>query len=111
MPEDAYAEVTVPKAGTAVVETPVTLPKLDDITGKYTFAGWKDSEGQLYPEGSSYIVTKAAEIFAAQWKKVSHQIMFVDGDGKVLCKGAADYNTQISWPENRRRKVIRSRTG
>ena len=99
VPEDAYVNVDVPVGGSEIVETSVTLPELGDITGKYTFAGWKDSEGQLYPEGSSYIVTKAAEIFAAQWKKVSHQIMFVDGDGKVLCKGAADYNTRISWPE------------
>ena len=99
VPEDAYEVVKVPERQSEFVEKSVTLLRLDDITGKYTFAGWKDSEGQLYPEGSSYIVTKAAEIFAAQWKKVSHQIMFVDGDGKVLCKGAADYNTRISWPE------------
>ena len=98
VPEDAYAEVTVPEVEPAVVETPVTLLRLDDITGKYTFAGWKDSEGKSHPGGSPYTVTKAAETFTAQWEKVPHQIRFVDGDGKVLSEGTADYNTQISWP-------------
>lgn len=100
VPEDAYAEVTVPEAEPepAVVETPVTLLRLDDITGKYTFAGWKDSEGKSYPGGNSYTVTKAAETFEAQWKKVSHQIRFVDEDGTVYSEGKADYNTQITWP-------------
>lgn len=99
VPEDAYEVVKVPESQSEFVEKSVTLLRLDDITGKYTFAGWKDSEGKSYPRGSSYTVTKAAETFEAQWKKVSHQIRFVDGDDKVLSEGTADYNTQISWPE------------
>ena len=90
--------VTVPKGGSEIVNTNIKLPQLNDISGRYTFAGWLGSDNKTYQAGETYRITEANVTFTAQWKAVPYDLKFVDKDGKVYSEGKADYNTQITWP-------------
>jgi uncharacterized repeat protein (TIGR02543 family) len=90
--------VTVPKGGSKIVNTNIKLPQLNDISGRYTFAGWLGSDNKTYQAGETYRITEANVTFTAQWKAVPYDLKFVDKDGKVYSEGKADYNTQITWP-------------
>ena len=94
----ADEEVTVPKDGSEIVNTNIELPQLNDISGRYTFAGWLGSDNKTYQAGETYRITEANVTFTAQWKAVPHKLKFVDEDGTVYSEGKADYNTQIIWP-------------
>ena len=91
--------VTVPEGGSKIVNTNIDLPMVNDISGRYTFAGWLGSDNKTYQARESYRITEANVTFTAQWKAVPYDLKFVDKDGKVYSEGTADYNTQISWPE------------
>lgn len=80
------------------VGTEITLQPLDNISERYTFEGWLDSDGNLYKGGKSYRIEKANEIFTGQWKAVPHKLKFVDEDKSVYSEGTADFNTPIIWP-------------
>ena len=90
--------VTVPEGGSKIVNTNIDLPMVNDISGRYTFAGWLGSDNKTYQARESYRITKANVTFTAQWKAVPYDLKFVDKDGKVYSEGTADYNTQITWP-------------
>ena len=90
--------VTVPKGGSEIVNTNIKLPQLNDISGRYSFAGWLGSDNKTYQAGETYRITEANVTFTAQWKAVPYDLKFVDKDGKVYSEGKADYNTQITWP-------------
>lgn len=94
----ADEEVTVPKDGSEIVNTNIELPQLNDISGRYTFVGWIDTDSKAYKGRASYIIKKANEIFTAQWKAVPYDLKFVDKDGTVYSEGKADYNSKITWP-------------
>lgn len=89
---------TEPETKTAEVGTNITLLKLKNIDGKYTFEGWLGSDGNTYQGGDSYTIEKANMTFTAQWKAVSYNLKFVDEDGTIYSEGKADFNTQITWP-------------
>ena len=90
--------ITEPETKSAEVGTPVTLPTLGNMEGKYTFEGWLDSDGKTYEGGATYTIEKANMIFTAQWKAVPYKLKFMDEDGIVYCEGEADFNTPITWP-------------
>ncbi len=90
--------VTVPEGGSKIVNTNIDLPMVNDISGRYTFAGWLGSDNKTYQARESYRITEANVTFTAQWKAVPYDLKFVDKDGKVYSEGTADYNTQITWP-------------
>ena len=94
----ADEEVTVPKDGSEIVNTNIELPMMNDISGRYTFAGWLGSDNKTYQAGKPYRITEANVTFTAQWKAVPYDLKFVDKDGTVYSEGKADYNTQITWP-------------
>ncbi len=94
----AGEKVNVPKDGSEIVNTNITLQKLDNISGRYTFAGWLGSDNKTYQAGAPYEITEANVRFTAQWKAVPHKLTFVDEDKRVYSEGKADYNTQITWP-------------
>lgn len=94
----ADEEVTVPKDGSEIVNTNIELPMMNDISGRYTFAGWLGSDNKTYQAGETYRITEANVTFTAQWKAVPHKLKFVDEDGTVYSEGTADFNTPITWP-------------
>ena len=94
----ADEEVTVPEGGSEIVNTNIELPMVNDISGRYTFAGWLGSDNKTYQAGKPYRITEANVTFTAQWKAVPYDLKFVDKDGTVYSEGKADYNTQITWP-------------
>lgn len=96
---DSEKPVEPSKPEKGVVGTSITLPPLEPIRNKYTFAGWMDShEKEIYQGGATYPISRAAVTFTAQWTPVSHKLSFVDQDGTVYSEGTADFNTPISWP-------------
>lgn len=90
--------VTVPKGGSEIVNTNIKLPQLNDISGRYSFAGWLGSDNKTYQAGETYRITEANVTFTAQWKAVPYDLKFVDKDGTVYSEGKADYNSKITWP-------------
>ena len=94
----AGEKVNVPEGGSEIVNTNITLQNLNDISGRYTFAGWLGSDNKTYQAGASYPITEAKVTFTAQWKAVPYDLKFVDEDGTVYNEGKVDYNTPITWP-------------
>ena len=90
------ANIKVPEGGDRIVGDSIALPKLDDISGKYTFAGWRSSEDQkIYQAGFSYPIKEAETVFTAQWNPVSHKITFVDGTSEDTT--TAEYGSDYEW--------------
>ncbi len=89
--------VTVPEGGSEIVNTKITLPKLNDISGKYTFAGWIGSDNKTYQADTSYTITEANVTFTAQWNAVSYEVRFVDEDGTEYSKETVPYGNTYSW--------------
>ena len=90
------ANIEVPEGGYAIVGESIELPQLDDISGKYTFAGWHSSEDQkIYQAGYSYPIKEAKTVFTAQWNSVSHKITFVDGTNEDTT--TAEYGSAYKW--------------
>lgn len=90
--------VTAPEGGSKIVNTNIELPMVNDISGRYTFAGWLGSDNKTYQAGEPYRITEANVTFTAQWKAVPYDLKFVDKDGTVYSEGKADYNSKITWP-------------
>ena len=89
-------EIEIPDSGPAIVGDSIELPQLDDISGKYTFAGWRSSEDQkIYQAGYSYPIKEAETVFTAQWNPVSHKITFVDGTSEDTT--TAEYGSVYKW--------------
>lgn len=89
-------EIKIPDRGSAIVGNSIELPNLDDISGKYTFAGWRSSEDQkIYQDGYSYPIKEAETVFTAQWNPVSHKITFVDGTSEDTT--TAEYGSVYKW--------------
>lgn len=89
--------VTAPVGGSGIVNTEIILPTLGNITGKYTFEGWIDSDGNTYQAGASYTITEAEVTFTAQWNAVSYEVRFVDEDGTEYSKETVPYGNTYSW--------------
>ena len=88
--------IKIPDSGSAIVGDSIELPRLDDIRGKYTFAGWRSSEDQkIYQAGFSYPIKEAETVFTAQWNPVSHKITFVDGTSEDTT--TAEYGSDYEW--------------
>ena len=88
--------IKIPDRGSAIVGDSIELPRLDDISGKYTFAGWRSSEDQkVYQAGFSYPIKEAETVFTAQWNLVSHKITFVDGTSEDTT--TAEYGSVYKW--------------
>ena len=88
--------IKIPDSGSAIVGDSIELPRLDDIRGKYTFAGWRSSEDQkIYQAGFSYPIKEAETVFTAQWNLVSHKITFVDGTSEDTT--TAEYGSDYEW--------------
>ena len=94
----AGEKVIVPEDGSEIVNKNITLQNLNDISGRYTFAGWLGPDNKTYQAGASYPITEAKVTFTAQWKAVPYDLKFVDEDGTVYNEGKVDYNTPITWP-------------
>ena len=88
--------IKIPDSGSAIVGNSIELPNLDDISGKYTFAGWRSSEDQkIYQARDSYPIKEANTTFTAQWNPVSHKITFVDGTSEDTT--TAEYGSVYKW--------------
>ncbi len=89
-------KIEIPDNGSAIVGENIKLLPLDDISGKYTFAGWRSSEDQkIYQAGYSYPIKEAKTVFTAQWNPVSHKITFVDGTSEDTI--TAEYGSVYKW--------------